>query len=230
MSLTPAATEQYRDLVQTVLRSEVKPHPQNYRKHPADQLRHLIESVREHGFYRPVVLARDNTILAGHGLVLAADELGLVELPAIRLDLDPDDPRALKVLIGDNEIQHLSERDDRQLSELLKLIHDDSLVDLLGTGYDEAMLAALVYVTRPESEITDAKEAAQWVGMPSYEEGAGQPHKITVSFRSAEDRETWAQQSGLEFMKKETWTWSAWWPPKEREDLVALRFSEAERA
>jgi hypothetical protein len=48
---------------------ELKPHPRNYRSHPEDQLVHLVNSIKQHGFYRNVVVAKDNTILAGHGVV-----------------------------------------------------------------------------------------------------------------------------------------------------------------
>lgn len=47
----------------------LKPHPRNYRTHPEDQIAHLIESISKHGFYRNVVIAKEGTILAGHGVV-----------------------------------------------------------------------------------------------------------------------------------------------------------------
>lgn len=138
--------------------ADLKPHPQNYQTHPQEQIEHLKASIAEHGMYRNVVIARENTILAGHGVVLAATQLGMKEVSAVRLDIDPDDPRALKVLTGDNEIEQLADVDDRALTEILKQINDEDA--LLGTGYDEKMLAALVYVTRPASEIADFDAAA----------------------------------------------------------------------
>lgn len=83
---------------------ELKPHPQNYRIHPDDQITHLVQSIREHGFYRNVVIAQDNTILAGHGIVLACQSMNLPSIPVIRLAIAPDSVQALKVLAGDNEI------------------------------------------------------------------------------------------------------------------------------
>jgi len=91
--------------------ASLKPHPVNYRKHPEDQLRHIERSVKEHGFYRNVVVARDGTILAGHGVVLAAKRLKRDKVPVIRLPLAADDLRALKVLTSDNEISRLAEVD-----------------------------------------------------------------------------------------------------------------------
>src|SRR5262245_55372260 len=73
----------------------LKRHPKNYREHPPEQIEHLKRSIREHGFYRNVVVARDDTILAGHGVVAAARHLGLKTMPVIRLAIDPDTPAAL---------------------------------------------------------------------------------------------------------------------------------------
>src|SRR5262245_2981266 len=78
--------------------ADLTPHPRNYRRHPADQIAHIIESIREHGVYRNIIIARDNTVLAGHGVRLALLQMGETRAPCRRLDLDPNEPRALKVL------------------------------------------------------------------------------------------------------------------------------------
>ena len=76
-----------RRSVRQVAISGLRPHPRNYREHPEDQLEHIKASIVENGFYRNVVAARDGTILAGHGVVLAATAMGLRKVPVIRLDL-----------------------------------------------------------------------------------------------------------------------------------------------
>ena len=65
-----------REAVMTSV-EDLTPHPQNYRDHPQDQIAHIVRSIEEHGFYRNVVVAKDNTILAGHGVVQAAQQLGM---------------------------------------------------------------------------------------------------------------------------------------------------------
>lgn len=195
---------------------ELKPHPKNYRDHPDDQLEHIMKSIQEHGFYRNIVAAKDKTILAGHGVVKAALKLGYKHAPVYRVDIEPDDPRALKILIGDNEIAHLGERNDRLLSELLKQIKDTDTLELLGTGYDEMMLANLIYVTRPASEIQDFNEAAEWVGMPEYDEGES-PFKIVVNFHTEEDRLDFGERLGVKLTEK---TKSMWWPLREGRPLI----------
>ena len=68
--------------------AQLKPHPRNYRDHPDDQLEHLVQSIKDNGFYRNAVVSRDSVILAGHGVVKAAQKIGLKEIPVIRLDVE----------------------------------------------------------------------------------------------------------------------------------------------
>jgi hypothetical protein len=208
---------------------DLRPHPRNYRVHPEEQLKHIEESLRQHGFYRNVVIASDGTILAGHGLTLAAARIeGVTHVPVFRLDLDPEEPLALKVLAGDNELVRFAENDDRALTELLKEIHDLDETGLLGTGYDEAMLANLLLVTRTAEEIADVDAASEWVGMPEYEEGAD-PFKIIVTFLSEEDRAAFVEHAGLKIDKTvRTAAWSTRWPFTEREDGASVRFEDTE--
>ena len=208
--------------IETVPIESLNPHPRNYRKHPEDQLAHIVRSIEEHGFYRNVVIAQDDTILAGHGVVEAAAKLGLTDVPVIRLDITADDPKALKVLAGDNEISNLAEINDRQLTEILKELTD--VDDLLGTGFDEQQLAALVMVSRPASEIADMNEAGEWVGMPDYD-NPSTTLRIIIHCDTPDARQQLVGQLGLHVSKPtgEHQAWSAWWPPKQPDDLNAVR-------
>ena len=204
--------------VERVGLDELKSHPRNYRSHPEAQLDHIIRSIEEHGFYRNVVTARDGTILAGHGVVEAARRLGLSDVPVIRLDLDPYDLRALKLLIGDNQIAQGADIDDRRLTETLKEIHESDLVDLLGTGYDLQQLSALVMVTRPAHEIADFDAAAEWVGMPDTGTPAEQPLNVVVHCKTEEDRAAFFAFVGATSQQifGTTATRSMWWPLRDR--------------
>jgi hypothetical protein len=206
--------------------SALRPHPQNYRHHPPEQLRHIEASIRQHGFYRNIVIARDGTILAGHGVVLAARGMGLTRVPVRRLNVDPASATALKVLTADNELGRFAEDDDRALSELLRQVKDDDPLALLGTGYDDAMLAALVMVTRPASEIADKREAAHWVGMPDYQDMDGADVKLIITFDTIEARERFVAEKGVEVIKNARTVWSARWPHVGREDAHSVRFVE----
>lgn len=206
---------------------ELKPHPRNYRQHPDDQLEHIIRSIEAHGFYRNIVVARDGTILTGHGVVQAARKMGKKRIPVIRLDISPDEPRAIKVLTSDNEIGNLAETDDRALTELLReIVGTDE--GLIGTGFSEQQLAALTFVTRPASEIGTIDEASEWVGMPEYVPNTP-VFKVIVNCDSVEDREAFLKFVNAEVRYAKLGTISIWWPEKQRADLSSLKFTDAPR-
>src|SRR5262245_25623642 len=122
----------------------LRPHPRNDGSHPPDELAHLKQSLQEHGVYRNVVIADDGTILAGHGVVAAAQQLGHTQILARRMPYGPHDPQALKILVGDNQIPRWRLWVDAMLTALLKELSADDPLALLGTGFDEAALEALV--------------------------------------------------------------------------------------
>lgn len=197
---------------------ELKPHPKNYKGHPDDQVEHIKQSMKENGIFRNIVIANDNVILAGHGIAKASLELGLKSIYVTRMSFDSNDPRALKILVADNEITRLAVVDDRLLTEVLKEIQKDD--DLFGTGFDDMMLANLVFVSRGREEIEDFEEAEEWVGMPEYE-GEPEPLTVVVKLQSEEDRDKLGELLGIEFEDKHKNI--EWWPPKERDDISSIR-------
>ena len=203
--------------------ADLTPHPRNYRDHPEDQIDHIVQSIRDYGVYRNVVTANDGTILAGHGVLLAAKRLNLEEIPAIRLDIDPDSPAALKLLAADNYLSHFAVDDDRALTELLGDVA--TLDDLFGTGFDEQSLSALLMVTRDASEIADFDAAAEWVGMPDYEHGK-EAIAVNIQFDNDADRLDFIDKHELEVSMKRQKTWTIWWPPRNRDDVSSLKWDD----
>jgi hypothetical protein len=139
----------------------------------------------------------------------------------VQYDLDPFHPRALKILLGDNEIAHLSMKNDRLMSELLKEVKEGDVNGLIGTGYDEMMLANLVFTTRNKSEIDDFDAAAEWAGMPDYSDGVDDI-VVHMHFRSLADKLAFGEMIGIKFTDK---TNSSYWPVKEKEDTSSLKFT-----
>ena len=148
----PALTDPYQAYPATwTAIATLHPHPRNYRAHPADQLAHLQASIQAHGFYRNIVVAQDSTILAGHGVVQAAAQLGYTQVPVIRLPLAPDDERAIQILVGDNEQPRLSMNDEQVLAALLTELQESDPALLLGTGFDETSLGLLLATQKETS-------------------------------------------------------------------------------
>ena len=213
---------------------DLKPHPRNYKAHPEDQLTHIRASLAQYGFYRRVVIANDNTILAGHGLVQAARGMDFPLVPAMRFSFGPDDPRALKLVAVDNEIGRFGEVDDRALTELLRDLSKDSSIDgLLGTGFDEQMLSALLMVTRPQSEVATFDAASEWTGMPAFSNGTSQLIALTLKVQNVEDRAEAIAKLGLDPAKgrlnKEGNILTLWYPARTNDDLKSVAWVEPQQ-
>lgn len=212
-------------IVEFVDPAKLKPHPENYRGHGTEQLGHVIQSIREHGIYKNIVVAADYTILAGHGVAEGCVALKMKQVPVRKLSYGPNDPRAIKVLAGDNEISRLGDVNDRMLAKHLEMISKQD--NLLGTGFDAMQFANFIMVTRPADEIKDIDEASQWVGMPDYEK-TKEPFKVIVA---CDDELT--MRKFLKLIKAKTVRksntgrmCSVWWPDKEREDKSSVKFKQ----
>lgn len=211
--------------IEVVELARLRPHPKNYKVHPDDQLAHIMQMMRQVGFFKNIVVADDYTILAGHGVALAAAKAGYERVPVKRMPFSYDTPQAIKLLTADNEISNLAEDDDRLLSQLLKEVLDTDSAGLLGTGFDESMLQNLVYVTRPASEVADFDEAAHWVGMPEYDAG-DQSRRIIIHFENDEARLAFLAKFGFTIRTTQGRTWSMWYPEKTKDDPVNVKFLE----
>lgn len=211
---------------------ELKPHPDNYRHHGAEQINHIIASLQANGFYRNLVIAEDNTILAGHGVLIASKQIGHKKVPCRRIPIAPNSSQALRIVVGDNEIAKLGEVDDRKLTEILRQIDKEIEDGLAGTGFDKMQLANLVMVTRHADEIADFEAAKEWVGLPSYEtkdETRREELLIEISFQSAADRDRFIKESGLKIATRMgERKWSTMWPFRERHDVGAVKFEGVE--
>lgn len=224
-SVEHARVEHGHFVVEHVPIAALRPHPRNYKQHPASQLAHLQASIAQHGLYRNVVISADSVLLAGHGVVAAAQAEGRTHIPAVRLRCLADSDEALHVLVADNEVQRLALSDDRALTELLKGLYQDAQDDtaLLGTGFDAAQLAALTFVTRPASEIADKDEAAEWVGMPGYT-GDADTVRLVVTFADCTARDNFLNYLNITVPNPTARTISTWYPPKERDDVSSVEF------
>ena len=112
------------------------PYARNARTHTDEQVAQIAGSIAEFGFVNPVLVGEDKVIIAGHGRLLAAQRLGLSEVPVIVLDhLNEIQRRAL--VLADNQISANAGWNDELLSlELSDLASDEFDLSLLGFTED----------------------------------------------------------------------------------------------
>lgn len=117
--------------------SRLIPYVRNARTHSGDQIAQIAASITEFGFVNPVLIGADDVIIAGHGRVLAAEKLGLADVPVIVLShLSESQRRAL--VIADNRIAENAGWDDAMLKAEIAALHEDAFdLDLLGFAEEE---------------------------------------------------------------------------------------------
>ena len=113
--------------------SEIKMYEANAKLHTKDQIQHLKNSINNFGFSVPIVINNENVILAGHGRYLAAKELGLDVIPAIRVShLTPEQEKQYRLV--DNSTQLMSGFDYGVLQEEISGLFSFNVKDF-GFGF-----------------------------------------------------------------------------------------------
>ncbi len=113
------------------------PYARNSRTHNDEQIAQIVASIKEFGFTNPILIGDDDVIIAGHGRLMAAQRLGMTEVPVIRLPhLTETQRRAL--VIADNKIALNAGWDEEMLHlEMEELSELDFDLNLLGFNPDE---------------------------------------------------------------------------------------------
>ena len=118
------------------------PYINNSRTHSDEQVAQIAASIKEFGWTNPILVDGDNSIIAGHGRLLAARKLGYKEVPTIELkDLTETQKKAY--IIADNRLALNAGWDNELLTiELNDLLADGFALELL--GFDPKELDALL--------------------------------------------------------------------------------------
>ena len=122
--------------IENKLISDLIPYANNAREHSEEQVLQIASSIKEFGFNNPVLIDKDNGIIAGHGRLEAAKKLGMTEVPTIRLEHLTDTQKKAFIL-ADNRIAINSTWDTDLLSLELTDIKDDFDLNMLGFNDDE---------------------------------------------------------------------------------------------
>jgi len=127
----------------------------NARTHSKQQIRQIAESIRVFGFTNPVLIAGNNTIVAGHGRVAAAKLLGLKQVPTIRLENLTDDQVRAYVL-ADNRLAEKAGWDHAILAiELQHLISNSEDIDVTVTGFEIPEIDLIINEVRDKTQNED---------------------------------------------------------------------------
>lgn len=130
--------------------NDLIPYIRNARTHSESQIAQIAASIKEFGFLSPILIAEDNTILAGHGRLAAARKLGLKQVPCVK-ESHLTETQRRAYIIADNKLSLNAGWDDEILAiELSELQGADFDLDLL--GFDES---ELVNIFEDDKEVED---------------------------------------------------------------------------
>lgn len=133
--------------------SDLIPYAANSRTHSDAQVAQIAASIKEFGWTNPILVDGDDSIIAGHGRLLAARKLGMDEVPVIVLDhLTKAQQRAL--VIADNQLALNAGWDmDMLKAEIEDLKLEDFDLGLL--GFDDKFLNDIFSDELPEQKEAD---------------------------------------------------------------------------
>ena len=79
--------------------ADIVPYANNTKKHDETQIKNVAESIKKYGWVQPIVIDNDGTIVIGHCRALAAERLGIEEVPCVVVsDLTEDEINALRIV------------------------------------------------------------------------------------------------------------------------------------
>jgi hypothetical protein len=166
----------------------LKPFERNSRMHSPVQIAQLARSIERFGWTVPILISADGEIIAGHGRLLAAQELGLEFAPCIVADwMDADTRR--QYVIADNQLALNADWDMLKLGEEVEWMKLNAF-DTTLVGFSDADLARL---WAPNADPLDPQGHFAR-GMPEFNQPDRMAFRsIIVHFRTEKDVQAFAK-------------------------------------
>ena len=118
--------------IEYVKTEDLKTYVNNAKEHPAEQVEQIKLSIAQFGFNDPIAVWKENEIIEGHGRLIAAQELGIEEVPIIRLDTLTDEQRRAYMLVHNK----LTMNSDFNLDLLAMELEDITDINMSDFGFD----------------------------------------------------------------------------------------------
>ena len=123
--------------------AELKPYKNNARTHSAAQIDQIAASITEFGFLNPVLIDDDLNVIAGHGRIQAAGQIGMDQVPTVRISHLSDAQRKAYI-IADNKLAINAGWDRFALMDEIDILKGDEFdIELL--GFTEIELDAIYF-------------------------------------------------------------------------------------
>jgi ParB-like chromosome segregation protein Spo0J len=141
--------------VQYISINNIVPYENNPRNNQ-DAIPAVIESIKQFGFRNPMILDKENVIVAGHTRYEAAKALGMTEVPVIYAD-DLSEEQVRKFRLVDNKTAEFAGWDFSKLEEELESLNFDDYDWGFNTSGENVDIDGL-FTDAPEKEPEKPKQ------------------------------------------------------------------------
>ena len=137
--------------------STLKPDPKNARLHSKKQIRQVANSIEKFGFLVPILIDKNRGILAGHGRLLGAQRLKMLEVPCIQVEYLTHEQKRAFMLADNKLIQNASWYHEILAQELIFLQESDLDFSLEVTGIDMPEINMII----EDFHVVEAQESTE---------------------------------------------------------------------
>jgi ParB-like chromosome segregation protein Spo0J len=189
--------------------SQLKTNPNNPRVIRDQQFKKLVKSIKDFPemlAVRKLVCTPDFVVLGGNMRLKALQEAGIKEVDVEIVNWDESQQK--QFIIKDN--LSYGEWDWEMLA------NEWDFTELSDWGMNTALF-------NDAERIEDITKEVDNLGLPEFAI-ADKTYNVTIHFETEEERDQFVAEKEITISKKGTNVWSAWWPEKDRQDLVSLRY------
>lgn len=188
---------------------DIKPNPSNPRIMKDEQFKKLVKSIEEFPemlSVRKLVCTPDMVVLGGNMRLRALQQAGIKEVEVEIVDWD--EAKQKEFIIKDNV--PYGEWDWEMLA------NEWDFAELSDWGLNTALF-------NDAERIEDLTKEVDNIGLPEFDI-VDKAFNITIHFETEADRDQFIAEKEITISKKGANVWSGWWPERDRQDLVSLRY------
>lgn len=134
---------------------DVIPFEKNPRKHTKKSQEALKASIQKFGFVVPILIDQNNRLIAGHGRLMQAKELGMKEVPFTMTQVMSEEEYVAHVL-SDNKVAELSKWDNNLLKESMEYLESIQDAEMFVPGFSDEELDKIFGMMNKETLSTSA--------------------------------------------------------------------------
>ena len=163
---------------QTYIKELIKD-PDNARSHGERNIQAIEQSLAAFGQQKPIVINKEDTIIAGNGTLQAARQIGWETIQVVRTELPEHEQRAFA--IADNRSAEMATWDEEVLAKTIEQLAGIDQVIPKQLGFDDSEIERLMKRLEEEEEL----EAPDWANTDSEDSEAG-VQKVMLTFTTSE--------------------------------------------